>query len=85
MKLKKGIIIQKIGGIFVAYDNDTSTLHELNETAYIILAAIEKKKTKKQIINEIAKNFKISANKAAEDYEEFLNILEKRELIVRRK
>ena len=74
-----------MGGTFVAYDNDTSTLHELNETAYLILVAIEKKKTKKQIVGEIVRNFKVSVEKANSDYDEFLKILENKELVVRKK
>ncbi len=85
MKLKNNILIQKMGGTFVAYDNDTSTLHELNETAYLILVAIEKKKTKKQIVGEIVRNFKVSVEKANSDYDEFLKILENKELVVRKK
>ena len=42
MKIKKGVLIQKMGKTFVAYDNQETVMHELNETAYLILSQLEK-------------------------------------------
>jgi hypothetical protein len=82
MKLKKGIILQKMGSSFVAYDNKTSTLHELNETGFFILKKLEKKRTRKQIVELIVKRFKVSKNQAEKDLLEFTDFLVKKDLIV---
>jgi len=85
MKIKKDILIQKMGDSYVAYDNDNSTLHELNETAYLILSGFEKGKTKTKIIDEIIKRFKVSKEEAKKDIQKFIQLLEKKDLIVGKK
>ena len=85
MKIKKGVVIQKMGDTFVAYDNRTSTLHELNEVGFLILSEVEKGKDKKRIVKKIADNYEVSKGQAERDFEEFVNVLEKRDLIVGRK
>jgi len=81
MKVKKEILIQKMGNTFVAYDNETSTLHEFNETGFLILSGIEKKKNKQEIIKEIVGKYKVSKDRAKGDYEEFVKILKTKGLI----
>lgn len=81
MKLKKGVILQKLGDSFVAYDNKTSTMHELNEEGYLILSGIEKGKTRPQIIKSIISNFAVESREAEKDLEEFLQVLEKKQLL----
>ncbi|MBU0572381.1 PqqD family protein [Patescibacteria group bacterium] len=85
MKIKKDVLIQKMGDSFVAYDNETSTLHELNETGFLILSGIEKKKSKQEIIKGIVRKYKVSKNKAEGDYEEFVGALKTKDLIVGKK
>lgn len=85
MKIKKDVLIQKMGDTFVAYDNETSTLHEFNEIGFLILSGIEKKKSKQEIIKEIVSKYKVSKNKAEGDYEEFVEILKTKDLIVGKK
>ena len=85
MKIKKDVLIQKMGDSHVAYDNETSTLHELNETGFLILSRIEKKKSKQEIIKKIVSKYKVSKNKAEGDYEEFVEVLKTKDLIVGRK
>ena len=74
-----------MGDSYVAYDNDNSTLHELNETAYLILSGFEKGKTKTKIIDEIIKRFKVSKEEAKKDIQKFIQLLEKKDLIVGKK
>lgn len=83
MRIKKGIIIQKMGKSFIVYDNETSTLHELNETAYFILENLKKKKSKAVIIENLTKTYAVSKKKAKKDYEEFLEEFKKAGLIKR--
>jgi len=82
MKLKKGIVVQKMGKTHVAYDNETSTLHELNEVGYFILDLVEKGKSDRQILTEIMKNYEISRNQAVEDLKTFLDVLRIKDIIV---
>ncbi len=81
MKVKKEILIQKMGNTFVAYDNETSTLHEFNETGFLILSGIEKRKGKREIIKEIVDKYKVARGKAERDYEEFVETLKTKGLI----
>jgi len=85
MRLKKDILVQKMGDSYVAYDNETSTLHELNETGFVILSGIEERKSKPEILRKITQNFKISTKQAKEDFQKFVQLLEKKDLIVVKK
>jgi len=82
MKIKKGVLIQKLGKTFVAYDNNESVMHELNEVGYIILSQLEKGKTEGQILKKITAEFKITRLEAKKDLEKFLQVLKKADLIV---
>lgn len=70
-----------MGESFVVYDNDTSTLHEINETGYTILKGIEDGRKKEEILKNLAKVFKVEKERATKDYEEFVDLLEKKDLI----
>jgi len=85
MRVKKGVLIQKLGNTFVAYDNDASVMHELNEVGYIILSEIEKGKGKKEIFKKIMKDFAINEKDAKKDLDEFIQGLKKADLIVEKK
>lgn len=81
MKIKKGLLIEKLGKKYVAYDNNTSTLHELNETAFLILQELKKGKTKRDIIKKLISEYKISGNQAKTDLEGFVSELNNKDLI----
>lgn len=74
-----------MGDSYVAYDNETSTLHELNETGYFILSEIAKGKSKDKLLKAITQRFEVSTEEAREDLESFVQLLEKKELIVLKK
>lgn len=74
-----------MGDTFVAYDNATSTLHELNEVAYDILLALEKGKSKGKIANLLSSKYLGSQRKAEKDLNEFLKELKTKNLIEGRK
>ena len=80
--IKKGIIIQKLGESFVAYDNATGMMHEFNETGYAILEGIENRKGKKEIVKIISKLFSVTAKEASDDFETFVKLLIKKKIIV---
>lgn len=85
MRVKKGLVIQKMGDTYVAYDNETSTLHEFNEIGFLILSGLEKRKDRKKIVQEIINQFKISSEEAQKDLDQFLKLLRKKDLIVDKK
>ncbi len=85
MKIKKGLVIQKMGSDFVVYDNENSTIHELNETAVFILKKLQKGLEEKVIIDSITKEFAVSYKSAKLDFERFVSELERKALIVGKK
>jgi hypothetical protein len=81
MKLKKGVILQKLGDTFVAYDNEESVMHEVNEVGFSILSGIEKGGKKEQIVINIVESFKVGKKEAKKDLEDFLQVLKKKNLL----
>ena len=81
MKLKKGIILQKLGDTFVTYDNEESVMHEVNEVGFTILSGIENGKKKAQIVKSIVESFKVSKKEAEKDLEDFVKVLKKKKLL----
>ena len=81
MKVKKGILLEKLGKKYVAYDNQTSNFHELNETAFLILQELKKGKAKQKIIRKLISEYKVSLNQARKDFEAFVSDLKSKDLI----
>lgn len=84
MKLKKDLLIQKMGKTHVVYDNETATLHELNETAFEILMLIKKGKNKSEILNALGRKYKVKPEQARRDLADYFADLKKADLIVGR-
>jgi hypothetical protein len=82
VKIKKSVLVQKLGKSYVAYDNETSTMHELNEVAYLILEGLKKGKGKKQIIDRIIKEFSVKKEEASKDFDGFSYLLKKKDLTI---
>lgn len=85
MKVRKGVLIQKMGRTYIAYDNKTSVMHELNEVAYIILFQLEEGKTRGQILKKITAEFKVTKEEARADLDTFVQVLKRADLIVGKK
>ena len=81
MKLSPSIVVQKLGKEFVAYDTETSTMHELNETAFFVLTRIQKKKILGEIIKDLAKEYAIETRRAKDDVEELVRELTIKKII----
>ena len=81
MKLKISLLVKKLGATFVAYDNDTSVLHEFNQEAFFILSQIKLGKTKNEIAKAIVEQYNVSLKKANKDIDTFLSQLENNDLI----
>jgi len=80
-KLSKEIIINKLGNVYVAYDNSNQQMHELNEVGYFILEEIEKKKSKKQIIDKLIEYYDVDRKKASDDLKKYVDILIGKKLV----
>ncbi len=78
MKIKKGVIIQKLGDRYIAFDNERSELHELNEVGFFILSLIEKGKSQTEIVEMIIDRYQIEKGKVKKDLNEFYQDLEQR-------
>lgn len=83
MKIKHGVVVQKMGETCVAYDNDKSVLHEMNEVGYIILDGLLRGEDKEKIIKVLTERFNVEMKIVLKDYEEFLKELERKDLIQR--
>lgn len=85
MGIKKGVVIQKLGETFVAYDNAASTLHEFNEAGFLILKEVQRGKNKDQIVKILIETYGIDKKSAKRDVESFLKVLKRKKLITLRK
>ena len=86
MKIKKTAILQKLGkDVYVVFDNETSTLHEVNEVAFFILSQIDTGKSESEIIASLLKEYKVERDRAQKDFENFLQLLKKENLITSEK
>ena len=81
MKLNDQVIVQKLGNIFVAYDNNKAMLHELNEMGYLIIQSIERGRGRDQIVSQILKEYDVSKDQAEKDFDGFLDLMLKKDLI----
>ncbi len=81
MKLKRGVILNSHDDEFSAYDTASSTMHELNASAYYVLECINKKMNKETIVMAFADKFELSDDQAREDVIQFLDLLKSREII----
>lgn len=85
MKVKKGVILQKLGKTFVAYDNENEALHEFNEIGFVILSGIAEGKREKDIIKKLTRIYQVTPKRALTDLEEFIKVLENKNLITPKK
>lgn len=82
MKIKQGVIIEKLGDSYVAYDNDTQTLHEFNKQGQMMLAMIEKGNPKEKVIEKMMLEYEVSGTEMGADYDVFVDELKRKDLIV---
>jgi len=81
MKLKKQLLLQKMGKVFVAYDNENSTLYEFNEVGFFILEKIKQGLSKEQVIKIITEEFGVKKEKARSDCTNFIKKIKKLGLV----
>jgi 6-pyruvoyl-tetrahydropterin synthase len=82
MKFQKGLIIQKLDNQTVIFDADESVLYTLNETASVIFDKLKKKWDKEKIINFMLKKYEVKKERLEKDFEELVENLKKKKIIV---
>lgn len=84
-QFQKGLIIQKIDKQTVIFDAEESVLYTLNETASVIFDKLKKKWDKEKIIDFMLKKYQVKKEKLEKDYEELIEDLKKKKIIVEKK
>jgi len=77
------LAFRKIDGNFFIVDAEKETLHELNELGSFTWNLIVKKKKSEEIVNKIAEEFEVSLTRAKKDFDDFINKLEEKKLIIK--
>lgn len=82
MRLKSGILVQKLGDKYVLYDNETSILHEFNQVGHFILERLDMGMENIDICRELTQAFEVSEEQANVDLDEFLVQLKDKNLLI---
>lgn len=83
MRLKRGVLLSKLGETYVAYDNEKSMMHELNEVGYAVLEFLKSDRTIEEVGDYLKDHYEIEEEQAYVDAGEFLVELRKKDLIVK--
>jgi len=78
--MKKKIIFQKIGKKIMIFDSEKSLLYSLNETASYIWKKLRSRWNKKQIIEGLAKKYKVDGLKLEDDYNQIIKEIKKKKI-----
>ena len=82
-KIKPQLAFTNIDKMVVIVDAEKETLHELNEQGSFIWGLIIKKKNRDEIVKKISEEFEVSINRAKEDFDNFIDSLERKQLLIR--
>ncbi len=77
------LAFRKIDGIFFIVDAEKETLHELNDLGSFTWNLIVKKKKSEEILKKIGEEFEVSATQAKKDFNEFVDMLKEKGLVLR--
>ena len=81
IKLKKGLISQKIGNTINIFDGEKSTIYSFNQTATFIVERIKQGLSKENIISLVSKKYSVQKNLAEKDFNEFISELKSKKII----
>ena len=81
-KIKSKLAFRKIDGIFFIVDAEKETLHELNELGSFSWNHIVKKRNSAEIVKKISEEFEVGFVQAKKDFDDFINKLKEKGLIV---
>ena len=82
-KIKPQLAFRNIDKMVFIVDAEKETLHELNEQGSFIWGLIIKKKNRDEIVKKISEEFEVSINRAKEDFDNFIDSLERKQLLIR--
>ena len=80
IKLKKGLISQKIKNKVNIFDGEESTIYSFNDSATFIFEKIKQGQDKKEITAAMIKKYSISQDTANKDFDEFIQELEAKKI-----
>jgi hypothetical protein len=83
LKIKKGLIVQKVNKETIVYDTEQAKIHTINETASFIFQKIKAQKNIGQIIESLVKKFGITKSKAEDDINDFIKVLVKEKILIK--
>lgn len=75
------VVSKKVDSCLVLYKPKTTSFIELNETASFLWDLLSKPISKKSLVNKFIKKYQIDEKNAQEDVEEFLEQMEKANLV----
>ena len=75
--INKGLITERIDGVTVFFDSDSSTMFTLNDTGSTIFDLLKRNMSKEQIIKSISTTYNVSEKKAIKDVQEFIDELQR--------
>ncbi|OGH16123.1 MAG: hypothetical protein A3C30_02985 [Candidatus Levybacteria bacterium RIFCSPHIGHO2_02_FULL_40_18] len=81
IKLKKGIVSQKVGQKTTIFDGEKSVLYTFNETASFIFDQLKKEAKLEKIVDLMAKKFNVKKETAKNDVEEFVKTLKAKKIV----
>ncbi|MCX7956954.1 MAG: PqqD family protein [Endomicrobia bacterium] len=82
-RISKEVAFRKIEGEIYIVDVKNSELHKLNDTGSFIWEAINANKTKDYILKKLTQFFDISYEDVEKDFEEFIEELIQKKLLVK--
>jgi len=77
------LAFRKIDGNFFIVDAEKEMLHELNDLGSFTWNLIVKKKKSEEILKKIVEEFEVSATQAKKDFDDFINKLKEKGLVIR--
>lgn len=80
-KIAKELSIKKIEDTIFVLDRKTSTLHSFNDTGAFLWEGVQQQLPVERLCEMLTESFEVSLEQAQIDISEFLNNLEKQQLI----
>lgn len=80
-KVKKGLIIDKLGDKTKILDGEKSLFYSFNDTATFVFEKLKQGINEKEIVNALVKTFSVKRDRAEIDLKEFISDLIKKRII----
>lgn len=80
-RINRSLLIEKIDGKIVIFDSLRSVFFNFNETGSYIIDKIKKGFGQKEIIDGLVKRYGIERRTAENDFNDFLNQIQKKKLV----